>query len=426
MPEIDGLEAASQIQERCPVPVVVLTAHESQDFVDKASEAGAAAYLTKPPKPAEIERAITIAIARHKDLMELRQLNRKIESGKSLLFFDEIQECPKAIMSLRYFYEEMPELHVIAAGSLLEFAMKDISFPVGRLQMLNMQPLTFKEFLWAIGKELLAAEIEQKDKQLSKTILNLVNEELYNYFLIGGMPECIQTFVQSRDYRAVLDTQTDLVATLRQDFSKYAEYSDKRCLNTVLTAVSRKTGEQIKYAHLDDNYSNPTIKKAFELLETARLFTRIKAASPSGIPLGSNVSDKKFKTVFLDIGLLSNLSGFNSTQIIPKQKLAAAFNGKLAEQFVGQELRATIPGDLYYWSRDARGSSAETDYLVQINGEILPIEVKSGKSGRLRSLHLLLETYPNVKKALVFTEDKYGELPDRKITFLPLFRAGII
>jgi predicted AAA+ superfamily ATPase len=142
--------------------------------------------------------------------------------------------------------------------------------------------------------------------------------------------------------------------------------------------------------------------------------------------LGGNASEKKFKTVFLDIGLLSNLSGFYSDKTIDKKNLTSAFNGKMAEQFVGQELRNANNRQLYYWSRDARGSSAETDYLIEKEGEIIPIEVKSGKSGRLTSLHLLLDSFPDLKMAYVFTEDKYGELAEKGIKFLPLYKAGSI
>ena len=255
-------------------------------------------------------------------------LNKHIESGIDLLFFDEIQECPKAIMALRYFYEQIPNLHVIAAGSLLEFALQDISFPVGRLQMLHMQPMTFEEFLIANDKELLAEKIKQPNIQLSASVLEMLHNELYTYFILGGMPECVKIFIETGSLLDPINIQTDLIATFRQDFSKYAGHSDKRCLNSVLSSVAIRIGEQIKYSQLAENYSNPTIKKAFDLLETARLFTKVRAATPGGIPLGASATEKKFKTVFLDIGLLSNLNGFYSDKKVSKQKLIAAFRGK--------------------------------------------------------------------------------------------------
>lgn len=351
-------------------------------------------------------------------------VNKKIVPGKDLLFFDEIQECPKAIMALRYFYEENPELHVIAAGSLLEFALKDISFPVGRLQMLYMYPMSFEEFLIASSKDLLAEKIKQPGEQLSSNVTQMVNNEMYNYFIIGGMPECVGAFINTGSILEAINIQTDLIATYRQDFSKYAGQADKRCLNSVLSAVAQRTGEQIKYSRLNEDYTNPTIKKAFELLETARLFSKVRATSPAGLPLGAGASEKKFKTVFLDIGLMSNFCGYYSDKTISKKKFTSAYNGKMAEQFIGQELRCATDRELYYWSREARGSSAETDYLIEKEDEIIPIEVKSGKSGSLKSLHLLLDSFPSVKMAYVFTEDKYGELPEKGIKFLPLFKAG--
>ncbi len=348
----------------------------------------------------------------------------RIEPGNTLIFFDEIQSCPKAIASLRYFYEQVPELHIIAAGSLLEFALSEISFPVGRLQMFNMYPMTFLEFLNATGKELLANWLNQPHEDYPDTIIDLINNEMYTYFIVGGMPECVRVYMNTGSIIDVIHTQNDLIATFRQDFSKYAGHTDKRCLNAVLTAVAAKVGEQIKYAHLSVDFTGPTIKKSFEMMEQARLYTKVRSASPDGIPLGANASEKVFKSVFLDIGLFSAMNGFSSDVRVPKNKLASAFNGKMAEQFVGQELRAKYGENLYYWSRSQRGSSAETDYLIEKQGEIFPVEVKSGKSGKLRSLHLLLKEYPNVKKAIVLTENNAGSIAEQKIDFLPLFCAG--
>jgi len=289
-----------------------------------------------------------------------------------------------------------------------------------------MYPMGFEEFLIANNKALLAERIKDPGSQFSSTTIQLINNEMYNYFIVGGMPECVNAFTQTGSLVEAIQIQTDLMATFRQDFSKYAGHADKRCLNAVLPAVAQRTGEQIKYSKLDDNFTNPTIKKAFELLETARLFTKVRAASPAGLPLGASSSEKKFKTVFLDIGLMSNLCGFYADKKMNKKKLTAAYNGKMAEQFAGQELRLALDRDLYYWSREAHASSAETDYLIEKEGEIIPVEVKSGKSGRLRSLHLLLDSFPNVKSASVLTEDKTGELPEKRIKFLPLFKAGAL
>lgn len=348
-------------------------------------------------------------------------LGKRIEVGKDLLFFDEIQECPKAILCLRYFYEQMPELHVIAAGSLIEFALKEISFPVGRVQLINMHPMTFYEFLLATGKELLASETAQKPCRLADNIHQLLKDELKKYFFIGGMPECVKTYVETGSIAEVFTIQSDLIATFRQDFAKYAQYSDKRCLNTVLSSVAQQVGAQIKYSRLSEGFTNPTIKKAFELLETARLIRKVIASNPGGMPLGAGTNDKLFKAVTLDIGLMSNLCGLNIAKEFQQTDLLSIFRGALAEQFVGQELVASGSGDLFYWSRQAKSSNAETDYLIEAGNGLVPVEVKSGPTGSLKSLHLLLNTYPNIQKAYVFSDARFGELPEQKILFIPLY-----
>jgi len=349
---------------------------------------------------------------------------RRIIPGKDLLFFDEIQECPNAIVSLRYFYEQMPDLHVIAAGSLLEFALGNIPFPVGRVQLVNMYPMSFYEFLMASGNEPAAKLIRESPKELSENIHNMLTGELKKYFFVGGMPECVNTYIETQSLKEVFDIQADLLSTFRQDFLKYTPRMDTSCLNSVLAAIPQKIGQQIKYSTLADGYSNPTIKKAFELLETARLFKKVRTASPAGIPLGASASDKKFKAIMLDVGLLGSLLGVSRSIEYQKSGLLSVFQGAMAEQFVGQEMLASTNSDLFYWARDAKSSNAETDYLIEKQDKIIPIEVKSGKGGSLKSLHLLLETYPNVAEAYVFSDSNYGKIPEQKISFIPLYFAA--
>jgi len=165
-------------------------------------------------------------------------LNKKIIPEKDLLFFDEIQDCPKAIVSLRYFYEQMPDLHVIAAGSLLEFTLQDIPFPVGRVQLVNMYPMSFYEFLKATGNAIAADIIIEKPKELPESIHTLLTNELRKYFFVGGMPECVKTFVETNRLADVFEIQSDLINTFRQDFVKYAGKADSSCLNSVLFNIS--------------------------------------------------------------------------------------------------------------------------------------------------------------------------------------------
>lgn len=352
-------------------------------------------------------------------------LNIRIEVGKDLLFLDEIQACPKAISALRYFYEQIPGLHIIAAGSLLEFALEDIPFPVGRVQMMNMYPMSFAEFLKAMGKERLAEIVENSPVEQAEFIHNLLQEELKRYFFIGGMPECVQTFVKTGKMMDVQQVQTDLIETYRQDFSKYAPFSDKRCLNDVLFSVAGNVGQQIKYTRLSEGFSGTTNKKAFDLLRTARVIHKVRTTSPAGLPLAASVSEKRFKAIFLDIGLLARLSGLSLSVEYQKNQLLTIFKGALAEQFVGQELLANGQEELFYWSRSAKSSNAEVDYLMAKNGKIIPIEVKNSSAGRLKSLHLLLGEYPNCEQGIVFSDARFGEIREQKLKFLPLYFVGV-
>jgi predicted AAA+ superfamily ATPase len=360
----------------------------------------------------------------HRIMSELEIfLNKKIIPGKTLLFFDEIQNCPRAIMALRYFYEDCPELHVTAAGSLLEFAMSEISFPVGRIQYLEMYPLNFTEYLIAVGRDEAADVILSKPQNLSYSIHKLLLDELKKYCFIGGMPESVQAYVDSKSFQESFSVHRELCDSFRNDFSKYAPRADAYCLNAVFTGIARNVGQQIIYTHLAEGYTHPTIKKAFNTLCMARVGKKVLLANPSGLPLGVSASSRRFKALIIDIGLWQHLCGINIEAEYPKTDLLSIYRGAMAEQFVGQEMMITQNSDLYYWARQARGSTAEVDYLAVIDGNIIPIEVKSGAAGRLRSLHLLLKSYPNCPFGLVFSSAPYSELPEQKLKFLPLYYA---
>jgi len=353
-------------------------------------------------------------------------LNARIVPGKDLLFFDELQSCPRVIMALRYFYEEMPELHVVAAGSLLEFAMREIFFPVGRVQFLNMYPMNFTEFLRAAGKTAAAEIVLLKPAPQPKSVHRMLLDELRCYFFIGGMPESVLAYTESGKIREAFMVQSELVNAYRQDFSKYAPYSAKNCLNAVFSATARRVGQQIKYVQLAEGYSNPTIKKAFELLCLAQVIRKVSSASPSGRPLGASASATKFKASMVDIGLMQHLCGMSVDVEYSQTDLLAIYQGALAERFVGQEFAAAGQDNLYYWARAAKSSSSEVDFLTVIRNKICPVEIKSGASGRLKSLHLLLKTYPDCPTGYVFSSAPYAELPEQKLIFLPLYFAGTI
>ena len=186
--------------------------------------------------------------------------------------------------------------------------------------------------------------------------------------------------------------QTEIVDSCREDFAKYTLRVDRACLDSVLLNVARQVGEQIKYTRLDSSHTGPTNRRAFDLLSKARVIHKIAACNPSGLPLGASVNDKRFKAALLDIGLLQNLCHVPVDLELREDNLLAMYRGKLAEQFVAQVLIANHTSELFYWSREARSSSAEVDYLAVRDGQIVPVEVKSGAGGSLRSLHMMLET----------------------------------
>ena len=347
-----------------------------------------------------------------------------IAPGETLLFLDEIQACPRALMALRYLFEDQPELHVIAAGSLLEFALGEISFPVGRVQFLNMYPLNFAEFTLARGNQPLYELLRRQPADPGETLHKLLLQQLKEYFFVGGMPEAAQAFIDGASMLNAFEVQAEILDAFRQDFSRYAPRANKDCLIQVLNNSVGKVGEQVKYSQLAQGYSNPTIHKAFDLLSMAQVLHRVPAVNAPALPLGGNANDKKFKMALIDVGLMQRLAHLPVDVEIRHEDLLAIYRGKLAEQFVAQELLVAQNRELYYWSREERSSTAEVDYLTQINGRIYPVEVKSGKGGSLRSMQRFLSTYPECHEGIVLYSGSYGVRPELKLRFVPLYFAG--
>jgi uncharacterized protein len=352
-------------------------------------------------------------------------LGRRVAPREDVLFFDEIQACPRAIVALRYFYESLPELHVIAAGSLIEFALSEVSFPVGRLEYLWMQPMTFVEYLWAIGNGAAADIVRQRPHPVAGVAHEALLDHVRDYCFVGGMPAAVQSFVKSGRLVDAFEVQHDIVTSVRDDFAKYRPRIDPDTVDDVLMSLARSVGSQIKYAQLGVGPDPKTLKKAFDLLERAQLVTPVRAVEQLGLPLGSGMT-RRFKAIVVDVGLMQRLAGLPTGIELAKPDLLGIHNGAVAEQFVGQQLLAAEGGrgDLHYWSRAAKSSSAEVDFLIRIGKWARAVEVKSGPSGRLKSLHLLLTQCPESAPGIVLSEAPYGELPDRGIVFVPLYFAG--
>ncbi len=350
---------------------------------------------------------------------------KKVTAGKTLLFLDEIQECPRAIVSLRYFFEEMPGLHVIGAGSLLEFALTSENFrmPVGRIQYLYLYPLSFGEFLEANGEEDLRKHVlDFKNlEKLPEGLHTKLNEYIRKYFITGGMPAVVKEYVSTRDVIKCQRIQRSILDTYLDDFAKYARLTKHVYLRKVFNAVPAMVGRKFVYAQVDRFEKSRVLKEALELLETAGVVTRIKQTSGAGLPLSAGVHESIFKVLFLDIGLFHAISGIYS-ETAREEDFTAIFKGAVAEQFVGQELLACqsqyTKSELYYWGRDSKNSTAEIDYLIEKRARIIPIEIKSGSTGRMKSMHLFIEKYRS-ETALKISQAPYRK--DNPIVSLPFY-----
>ena len=352
-------------------------------------------------------------------------LGVSIVPGRDLLFLDEIQACPRAIVALRYFYEDLPGLHVIAAGSLLEFALADVSVPVGRVQYLWARPMTFEEYLRGIGNEVAADIVALGPHQTDEVTHDLLLAHLRDYLFVGGMPAAVQAFAHSGSLLDAYAIHEEIVSTYRDDFLKYRPRTGVDVLDDVLVNVARSVGGQIIVSKLSDRGARGTVAKALALLEQAMLVQRVLSVGHVGLPLGARAA-KRFKAIVADVGLMQRLAELPTSVALRPDDLLALHHGAVAEQYVGQELLAAGGGrgDLHYWTREARGSSAEVDYVVRLGDRIRAVEVKSGPSGRLRSMHMLLAQHPETAPGIVLSTAPYASLPDQGLLFAPLYFAG--
>jgi predicted AAA+ superfamily ATPase len=324
------------------------------------------------------------------------QFQKPIIPNKTLLFLDEIQECPNAISALRFFYEDYPELHVIAAGSLLEFALEELpSFGVGRISSIFMYPFSFAEFMSACGNEMLWNEVckSTPEKPLFSVFHEKCSDLLKKFLVIGGMPAVVSKFAENNDILACQKTLNDLINSLKSDFSKYKSRVPEMRIQTAFEAIVHQIGGKFNYAKVEQ-LSYRQVKESIELLANAGLVIPVVHTSANGIPLGAEVNFKKQKIILLDTGIFQRLLGLQLSDILFSDDFDAINKGAIAEQFVGLELLKSAPCDmyenLYFWTREKDKSQAEVDYVIQRKDKIIPIEVKSGKSGKMQSMHLFL------------------------------------
>ena len=322
------------------------------------------------------------------------EMSTTIDPAASLLFLDEIQAAPELLGRLRWFQEEMPDLPVIAAGSLLEFALNKASFsmPVGRITYLYLEPMSFFEFFMAAGNQPLYQKLTAYTlgRDIPRSLHQKALEFYHQYCLVGGMPEVVREWVENRNWAACLKLQQDLLATYRDDFHKYGGRMDARLLADILLAVSRQLGSKFVYSRVDPSFKIPPVKRAFSLLCQAKVCSKVLHTSGNGLPPGAQPNAKFFKALLVDIGLVSAQLGLTALTPGDQRKLIFTNKGGLAEQFVGQQLRAlqtpSMDPELFYWQRTG-GRLGELDYIIQQGGRIVPVEVKSGPGGKMKSLH---------------------------------------
>jgi uncharacterized protein len=348
--------------------------------------------------------------------------------GETLLFFDEIQTCPNCLRALRFFHERMPDLHVVAAGSLLEFVLAEIpAFGVGRIQSLFMYPLSFGEFMGAIDSQALwdYARNRKPAEPLDAPIHQKLVDKMRTYMLVGGMPAAVDSYVRKRDLRACQDLIGALLTTFFDDFSKYANRIDPLVLRDTLRSVGSQAGGKFKYASVGADIPGRTAKSALDLLCRAGLAYRVYHTAARGIPLGAHKDHKRLKVIPFDIGIHQRMLGLSLPEIIIADPAKMVHRGHLAEIFAGlqciMESSPLLEPELFCWHREARDADAEVDYVFQQSDRIVPVEIKSGLRGSMQSMRLFLKER-NLPVGIRLSAENASRYKD--ILSLPLYTAG--
>jgi uncharacterized protein len=337
--------------------------------------------------------------------LELR-FDQSVVPGKTLLFLDEIQAGLQALPALRYFYEQVPELHIIAAGSLLDFALADhqFSMPVGRIEYLHLGPMQFEEFLLATRKHRLREFLSnlQVDESIAAPIHDQLMREFRRFLVVGGMPEVVAAYAASNSESESLGESLRecgrpkhaLLSTFEDDFGKYRAKVDQPRLRKLYRRIPQMVGNKFKYVHVDRHDRSKNIAAALQMLNYARVCHTVRHSTCDGVPLGASASERHFKVLFLDVGLAATACGLSLADFDTRDDITVGDAGRMCEQFVGQHLlysrRSYQEPELHYWMREKRGASAEVDYVISVGPEVIPVEVKSGKTGTLKSMQLFL------------------------------------
>jgi len=348
-------------------------------------------------------------------ILKLHAATKKlITPGKTLLFIDEIQTVPRAIIALRYFYEILPELHVIAAGSLLDFAIQKVGVPVGRIQSLEMHPVSFIEYLGYNNQVPAEIILNHEPTQGIKEPTHSIGLEnlLGRYLAIGGMPQAIAHWINTQNPLDIARMHASILNFYRQDFSKYAEKHEIKYVETIFRHIPLQLGHKFKYSAIEGDYRKRELAPALDLLITAGIAHKVYYSAGQGIPLGAQSDDLDYKVIFLDVGLTQTSLGLDITEWFLQPQQEFIKKGALMEAFVGQEIVAYANPhtnhDLYYWHKDSSPAQAEIDYLINIDRKVIPVEVKSGDGRTLKSLHRFLESHEQSPYGIKFSTQDYS------------------
>jgi len=369
-----------------------------------------------------------------------------IVPGETLLFIDEIQDCQEAIMALRFFKEDMPDLHVIAAGSLLEFVLDDIpTFGVGRIHSVYMFPMTFDEFLLANGEGLLletrnqASAISPLPDPLHNKLIQLVR----TFMLVGGMPESVAKWVETNDFLQCQEVQDDILTGYEADFPKYKKKVDPQLLSATMKSAAVQATKKFIYSRVPGDYKTAEVKKALDMLTKAGILIPVTHTDANGLPLGDERDVSIRKMLLLDTGLMLRLLNMSlgdittmTTQILTASATDLVNKGSVAEMLAGLELlhylSPNLHHELFYWMRQARNATAEVDYVLPHNMQVLPVEVKAGVQGGMKSLWDFMRD-KNLTQAVRCSLENFGQFDYvdskngntiRHVTIIPLYAVS--
>lgn len=322
-------------------------------------------------------------------------IGHKIDPDNALLIFDEVQEVPRALTSLKYFYENAPQYHIVCAGSLLGIALHEgTSFPVGKVDFLKLYPLSFREFLMAAGKERFAELLDTQDFRMITDFKQTYIDALKHYYFVGGMPEAVQSFAEDGDFNEVREIQKRILAAYEQDFSKHAPNDIVPRLRMIWNSIPSQLAKENKkfiYGLVREGARAKDYETAIMWLSDCGLVHKISRVNSGGVPLKAYEDLKAFKLFLLDVGLLGCMAGLRRHTLLDGNGLFVEFKGALTEQYVCQQLKTVEDTDIYYYTND-RGS-CEVDFVVDTGKTIVPVEVKAEVNLKAKSLKTYREKF---------------------------------